>query len=107
MSNYPARTANLRALCSVLETKGLLGTTRQAPAFGPSLTPERLRSILSGSTMPDFLARSVEHIMCVPWKWLDEPHNDVVEATRHLLVEQAMRTHTLEPANIPSGVGGA
>ena len=56
--------------------------------------------------MPDFLARSLEHIMCVPWFWLDQHQSDVVDATRHLLVEQAYRTHALEPSAVEAGDRG-
>lgn len=99
-----ARVANFRALCRVLERQGLRDPHRLAAAFGPSMRPERLGLILSGGVMPDYLARSLEHVMCVPWHWLDERQAEVREAARHLLVEKALRTeiprHAAEAAEV-------
>ena len=68
------------------------------------MTPERLRAVLAGAPLPDFLARSIEHMMGVPMSWLDDPHPDVTEPASHLLVEHALRLESPEaipPAWIP------
>jgi hypothetical protein len=95
---------NMRALCLALEARGVSGSRCLSAAFGPSMTPERLRGVLSGAPLPDFLARSIEHMMCVPMYWLDEVQPDVREPAGHLLVEQALRTESPETAGIPAEV---
>jgi len=60
------------------------------------MTPGRLSAVLAGAPLPDFLARSIEHVMGVPMCWLDEPHPDVTEPAGHLLVEHALRPESPE-----------
>ncbi|UPG92769.1 hypothetical protein [Luteibacter aegosomatissinici] len=100
------RPENIRALCIALESRGLSGNQRLAAAFGPSMTRERLRDVLGGAPLPDFLARSIEHLMGVNMHWLDEPHQDVTGPAGHLLVEQALRMDSTDdiasgPALVP------
>ncbi|MGA7437035.1 MAG: hypothetical protein WBW32_02770 [Luteibacter sp.] len=95
-ASNPVRGENLRALCRVLEARGLEDSRRIAVAFGPSMTPERLSAALAGAPLPDFLARSIEHMMGVQMFWLDEPHPDVTEPAGNLLVEHALRLESAE-----------
>jgi len=68
------------------------------------MTPERLTAVLADGPLPDFLARSIEHMMGVAMYWLDEPHPDAADAASHLLIEQALRIKSPEPSVIAPAV---
>lgn len=78
MQRYANRLSNMRALCEALAAQGL-DEIQQAAYLGPGLTLGRMRSVLAGGRVDQILARSIEHRLQLPRRWMDQKHEQLPE----------------------------
>lgn len=81
----PARHENVQALLRALAHAGIHEPCRLAEILGPSMMPDRVRGLLAGADLPDYLARAIEHTLGVPLHWLDEPQRGMADIALRLL----------------------
>lgn len=82
---HPARHENVQALLMALAHAGIHEPCRLAEILGPSMMPDRVRGLIAGADLPDYLARAIEHTLGVPLHWLDEPQPVMADVALRLL----------------------